>query len=145
MAVSYEHHKKTPGDIKGSKFLEQLGDWPCVKNKSAVWSQLISEIRVSQYAMHNVTGKFFISSFVNDAISNWQLWQWVVDEENISWPSFIHFLNTNVFSVQETCHKWSCGLQDLVVLTPIKSIFSTYWMEDTFYFLRYDKNGLMLQ
>jgi len=27
----------------------------------------------------------------------------------------------------------------------MKSIFSTYWMEDTFYFLKDNENGLMLQ
>jgi hypothetical protein len=101
-------------------------------------------MRVGQRAKHDMTGRFFICSLVNDVISNWPIQQLLIDEENISCPSFIYFLNTNAFGVQETWHKWSYGLQDLRGLTPMKSIFSTYWTEDTFYFLKDDKTGLML-
>jgi len=89
-------------------------------------------MRIRQQTKHNVTGKFFICSLVNTVICNGPIQQLLVDEENISCPLFIYFLNTNVFSVQETWHKWSCSLQALAVLTPMKRMFSTYWMEDTF-------------
>ena len=102
-------------------------------------------MRVRQHAKHNMTGKFYICSLVNDVISNSPMQQLLVDEENKSCPSLLYFLNTNGFSVQETWHKWNCGLHVPRGHTPMKSIFSTWRMDDTFNFLKDDKNGLMLQ
>jgi len=80
--------------------------------------------------------RFFNCSLVNDVFSNWPIQQLLVDEENISCPSFMYFLNTNAFGAQETWHKWSCGLQALRGLTPMKSIFSTYLTENILFLKR---------